>query len=200
MQYKCARGCLDLFLVAFVAKRAVCRGNRSGRVVGAAKRVCGNRAVKCRRPQSAVYNLRSTVCGGRWSYDGPRTDLQKRERPVLCGCSVLLLRAGAGRWIYGMQMRQVRRFGALDSKNDPQKDFYHKEHQTHIDRTCNASITRHPPWKKRVVPGLDSFSSHNPSPANHNTLAKKKSSRKEFMLIFILFSDRALFLCLAVPG
>ena len=110
---------------------------------------CGNRAVKCRRPQSAVHNLRSTVCGGRWSHNGPRTDLQTRERPVLCGCSVLLLRAGAGRWIYGMQMRQVRRFGALDSKNDPQKDFYHKEHQTHIDRICNASITRHPPWKKR---------------------------------------------------
>ena len=114
----------------------------------AAKR-CGNRAMKCRRPQSAVYNLRSTVCGGRWRNDGPRTDLQTRERPVLCGCSVLLLRAGAGRWIYGMQMRQVRRFGALDSKNDPQKDFYHKEHQTHIDRICNASITRHPPWKKK---------------------------------------------------
>ena len=143
LQYKFASGCLDLFLAA-VAKRALCRGNRSARVVGAA-----NRAVKCRRPQSAVYNLRSTVCGGRWSYDGPRTDLQTRERPVLCGCSVLLLRAGAGRWIYGMQMRQVRRFGALDSKNDLQKDFYHKEHQTHIDRICNASITRHPPWKKK---------------------------------------------------
>ena len=135
---------LELFLAAFVAKRAVCWGNRSGRVDGAAKRV-----MKCRRPQSAVYNLRSTVCGGRWSYDGPRTDLQTRERPVLCGCSVLLLRAGAGRWIYGMQMRQVRRFGALDSKNDPQKDFYHKEHQTQIDHISNASITRHPPWKKR---------------------------------------------------
>ena len=149
MQYKCASGYLYLFLVAFVAKRAVCWGNRSGRVVGAAKRVCGNRAVKCRRPQSAVYNLRSTVCGGRWSHNGRWTDLQTRERPVLRGCSVLLLRAGAGRWIYGMQMRQVRKFGALDSKNDPQKDFYHKEHQTHIDRICNASITRHPPWKKR---------------------------------------------------
>ena len=77
-----------------------------------------------------------------------------------------------------MQMRQVRKFGALDSKNDPQKDFYHKEHQTHIDRICNASITRHPPWRKSVVPGLDSFSSHNPSPANHNTLAKKKFTKK----------------------
>ena len=111
MQYKCASGYLDLFLVAFVAKRAVCWGNRSGRVVGAAKRVCGNRAVKCRRPQSAVYNLQPAVCGGqamkcrrsriavstlrstvysgRWSHNGRRIGRRGSGRcsvDVLCSC------------------------------------------------------------------------------------------------------------------
>jgi len=61
MQYKCASGCLDLFLLAFVAKRAVCWGNRS-----AAKRVCGQSggevpASSVRGLQSAVHVLRRAV-------------------------------------------------------------------------------------------------------------------------------------------
>ena len=69
-------------------------------------------------------------------------------------------------------------------------------------RTLTAFATRRSHGThhgRSVVPGLGSCSSHNPSPANHNTLAKIKFiNRKVFILIFILFSDRALFLCLAV--
>ena len=102
-------------------------------------------------PASSVRGLQSAVHGLRRAVEERRTTNGSADAgaAVLLVPPALLLGAGAGRWIYGMQMRQVRRFGALDSKNDLQKDFYHKEHQTHIDRICNASITRHPPWKKR---------------------------------------------------
>ena len=36
--------------------------------------------------------------------------------------------------------------------------------------------------RRSVVPGLGSFSSHNPSPANHNTLAKRKFIKKRIHL------------------
>ena len=61
MGHKCAIEYLELFLAAFVAKRAVCRGNRSARVVGAANRAVNVPASSVRGLQSAVHGLRRAV-------------------------------------------------------------------------------------------------------------------------------------------
>ena len=58
---KFASGCLDLPHAAFVAKRALCRGNRSARVVDAANRAVNVPASSVRGLQSAVHGLRRAV-------------------------------------------------------------------------------------------------------------------------------------------
>ena len=62
-------------------------------------------------------------------------------------------------------------------------------------RTLTAFATRRSHGthhgRRSVVPGLGSFSSHNPSPANHNTLAKKKFTKKSIYLdLHLIFWPR----------